>query len=275
MKTRKYISSFITVFFVVCIFHTSYSQDYKRIAEHHQELKIAITDSAKITILAKLADKYSDVNIDSTLKYGNKAITISKKSKRYKGISYVYNSMGDAYWFKSDYESAQEYYFKAYQISDSLNDEQSMALSLYSMGWIFCVQQHDLSKLNYLHNASGLYNKNNNETGVANTNYAIAKSYTESFHYDVKNKPCYDSALYYLQKQRTFINMTDNAKDEYYFGMMLLQYYNNDFKSAIFYGQRGLEILKAKASSGGAVDYNHSPKTITKEESSGGSVSKE
>ncbi len=36
-----------------------------------------------------------------------------------------------------------------------------------------------------------------------------------------------------------------------------------------------IEILKAKASSGGAIDYNHTPKTITKEESSGGSISKE
>lgn len=36
-----------------------------------------------------------------------------------------------------------------------------------------------------------------------------------------------------------------------------------------------IESLRAKASSGGAIDYNHSPKTITKEESSGGSVSKE
>ena len=36
-----------------------------------------------------------------------------------------------------------------------------------------------------------------------------------------------------------------------------------------------IESLKAKASSGSSIDYNHSPKTITKEESSGGSVSKE
>lgn len=36
-----------------------------------------------------------------------------------------------------------------------------------------------------------------------------------------------------------------------------------------------IESLKARASSGSSIDYNHSPKTITKEESSGGSVSKE
>ena len=36
-----------------------------------------------------------------------------------------------------------------------------------------------------------------------------------------------------------------------------------------------IELLKAKASSGGSIDYNHSPKTISKEESSGGSISKE
>lgn len=40
-------------------------------------------------------------------------------------------------------------------------------------------------------------------------------------------------------------------------------------------GVHPIEALKAKASSGGSVDYNHTPKTITKEESSGGSVSKE
>jgi Putative auto-transporter adhesin, head GIN domain len=36
-----------------------------------------------------------------------------------------------------------------------------------------------------------------------------------------------------------------------------------------------IELLRAKASSGGSIEYNHSPKTITKEESSGGSISKE
>lgn len=36
-----------------------------------------------------------------------------------------------------------------------------------------------------------------------------------------------------------------------------------------------LVSLKAKASSGSSIDYNSSPKTLTKEESSGGSVSKE
>lgn len=36
-----------------------------------------------------------------------------------------------------------------------------------------------------------------------------------------------------------------------------------------------IEILKAKASSGASINYTHSPNTITKEESSGGSISKE
>ena len=36
-----------------------------------------------------------------------------------------------------------------------------------------------------------------------------------------------------------------------------------------------IELLRAKASSGSSIEYNHSPKTLTKEESSGGSISKE
>ena len=36
-----------------------------------------------------------------------------------------------------------------------------------------------------------------------------------------------------------------------------------------------LVSLRAKASSGSSIDYNSSPKTVTKEESSGGSVSKD
>jgi hypothetical protein len=36
-----------------------------------------------------------------------------------------------------------------------------------------------------------------------------------------------------------------------------------------------IELFRAKASSGGSIEYNHSPKTLTKEESSGGSISKE
>jgi len=40
-------------------------------------------------------------------------------------------------------------------------------------------------------------------------------------------------------------------------------------------GVHPLVTLKAKASSGSSIDYNSSPKTVSKEESSGGSVSKE
>ena len=40
-------------------------------------------------------------------------------------------------------------------------------------------------------------------------------------------------------------------------------------------GVHPIESLRAKAYSGGGIDYNHTPRTITKEESSGGSISKE
>lgn len=249
MKRKIDILSFITVFFV-CI-NFVFAQDFKRIAEHHQDLKTATNDSTRLIALTRLADKYCEYNIDSTLKYANLAIDLSRKSKRVKSLSYAYNSLGDAYWYKENFQKAQENYFKAYQISDSLDDKKAMALALYSMGWIFCVDQKDLSKINYLHKARQLSTEIKDTRGLSNAYQILARAFIVNYQYEPENKLLYDSALYYCSKQKEL----KTKLSDYYFNMTQLMYYANDFNSAVYYGNRELEWSKDKKDTNDVLIY--------------------
>jgi tetratricopeptide (TPR) repeat protein len=76
-----------------------------------------------------------------------------------RGQNLAYNSLADAYWFHSDYEKAQQYYFKAYRINDSIHDQKEVAFSLYNIGWILCIQQHNYDSDKYLYQSLKFINR--------------------------------------------------------------------------------------------------------------------
>ena len=107
--------------------------------------------------LINLSNNLSSSQFKESILYANKALAISLKMNYVRGRSLAYNSLADAYWFHSDYDKAQQCYFKAYRLSDSIHDQRAIAFSLYNIGWILCIQQHNYQSDKYLYQSLQIY----------------------------------------------------------------------------------------------------------------------
>ena len=111
-----------------------FSQKEKKINELKSEIATSKNDTDRIIGLVNLSNNLSSSQFKDAIAYANEALAISVKNRYVKGQNLAYNSLADAYWFHSDYDKAQHYYFKAYRLSDSIHDEKGIAFSLYNIG---------------------------------------------------------------------------------------------------------------------------------------------
>ena len=134
-----------SLYFVVILFLSFFikAQNVELINRLKKEIANTKDDSTKVKRLVNLSNNLSSSEFKNAIKYANEALELSIKINYVKGKPKAYNSLADAYWFHSDYEKAQQYYFKAYRINDSINDQKEVAFSLYNIGWILCIQQHN------------------------------------------------------------------------------------------------------------------------------------
>ena len=135
MFKAKFIYFFI--FFNICL--VVFSQSDKTIEQLKKEIAGCQEDTIKVKKLVNLTLKLSRNDFRNALASAYDAFSLAKKLNYTLGEIRVYNSIADSYWYHSDYEKAQEYYFKAYRISDSIHDERQIANSLYNIGWIVCI----------------------------------------------------------------------------------------------------------------------------------------
>ena len=106
---------------------------------------------------------------------------LSSKLNYLRGKSNAYNSLADAYWFHSDYNKAQEYYFKSYRINDSIHDQKAIAFSLYNIGWILCIQQHNYTSDKYLYQSLAIYSSLRDTIGLLKIYNALASYYVDRY----------------------------------------------------------------------------------------------
>jgi tetratricopeptide (TPR) repeat protein len=153
------------LFFLLLVF-TCFSQKKSRIERLTEKIAVAKEDTNKVNdliILGRLTrrEDYAKAN-----DYYNQAYKLSNKLKYVGGKIRVYNARGDYYWYQTNYDKAFEYYFKAYRLNDSIHDERGLAESLYNLGWIGCIQQHNYSDDKYLYKSLQITQKLGDNAGL-------------------------------------------------------------------------------------------------------------
>ena len=208
--------------------------------------KIATTknDTDKIIGLVNLSNNLSNSEFNNAIQYANQALELANKINYVKGKSNAYNSLADAYWFHSDYEKAQQYYFKAYRINDSINDQREVAFSLYNIGWILCIQQHNYDSDKYLYQSLAIYKELKDTSGLLKICNAIASYYVDRFNNDITQKKYFDSSIVYFNKGIECAKQSKRYGDlgKMYGNLGDLFYQNKDYATAMFYNEKSLEI---------------------------------
>jgi serine phosphatase RsbU (regulator of sigma subunit) len=230
-------------FLLVCFTQLAVSQNLERIKELKDLIATGKDDTVKVRRLIDLSAMLNTTDFKTAIMYTNDALALSKKISDIKGTALAYSSFADAFWYHSDYEKAQQYYFKSYRISDSIHDKASIAYSLYNIGWIICIQQHNYREDKYLYQSLQLYNELNDPSGSLQIYNAMASYYADRFK--VENmKQYFDSAIVYFNKGIVLAQSAGMHSDlgRIYGNMGDLFYVEKDFSSAAFYNSKSLEI---------------------------------
>lgn len=169
---NKYYFIFLFSFFLIRGGFHAQSPQY--IQGLKNQISTSKDDTTKVKQLINLSNNLSNFEFKDAIKYANEALAISSKLNYIKGKTGSYNSLADAYWYHSDYEKAQQYYFKAYRISDSINDKKAVALALYNIGWILCIQQHNFKEDKYLYQSLQIYQQVKDTSGLLKIYNALA-----------------------------------------------------------------------------------------------------
>jgi len=179
-------------------------------------------DSVKVAVLNDLAYISHKNNFLDAYKYSKEALDLSQKIGYLKGIINSFNSLGDAYWYHTDYIKAQDNYFRAYRLNDSIKDEVGIANSLYNIGWIICLQQKNYKEVGYLYRSLETFERLKDPDGITRVFNALGGFYS-ALHVNSKKKQDFHSALSYYNKALDFFKSIDSPK----------------INSGVFYGNIG------------------------------------
>ena len=238
--------SFIFLFSFFLIMGGFHAQSPQYIQELKNQISKSKDDTTKVKKLINLSNNLSNFEFKDAIKYANEALAISSKINYLKGKTGSYNSLADAYWYHSDYEKAQQYYFKAYRISDSINDKKAVAFALYNIGWILCIQQHNYKEDKYLYQSLQMYQQIKDTSGLLKIYNALASYYADRFKQEKKNKQYFDSAIVYFNKGIEDAQLIGANKDlgRIYGNLGELFYTEQDYRIATYYNEKCLEIYQ-------------------------------
>lgn len=241
MFKTKYI--LIALFFVTCFF--AIGQDTRGIEKLREEIAGCKEDTTKVKKLISLTLKLSRNDFKNAMTSAYDAFSLARKLNYTRGEIRVYNSIADSYWYHADYEKAQEYYFKAYRLSDSIHDERSIAHCLYNIGWVICIQQHNFSESRYLYQSWEIYERLKDTTGMLRIYGGLSSYYVDRFTVE-KSKRYFDSAIIYFNKGIYIAKKANLPGDlsTIYGNMGELFYNQDDIKSANFYNNSAYEIKR-------------------------------
>ena len=237
---------FFLVFVCVLLSWVSSAQHAEKKRLLLEKLDASKDDTNKVEILNKLSFISHKNNFLDAYNYSKAALDLSVKLNYFRGKINSYNSIGDAYWYHADYIKAQDNYFKAYRLNDSIKDEEGIANSLYNIGWIICLQQKNYKEVGYLYRSLTTFEKLKNPDGISRLYNALGGYYSAK-HVSFKKKQDFDSALHYYNKAIAFfkeINAPKINSGVFYGNIGDLMSQLGDYKSAKFYAEKYLEMLK-------------------------------
>ncbi len=222
------------------------AQYFEKRKKLEERLSKSNNDTNRVIILNKIAYISHKNNFMDAIKYSKAALELSEKLNYLKGKIESYNSLGDAYWYHTDYIKSQDNYFKAYRLNDSIKDEIGIANSLYNIGWIICLQQKNYKEVGYLYRSLTTFEKLHDPDGITRLFNALGGFYSAKL-LSYNKKEDFDSALCYYNKALIYyksINAPKINSAVFYGNIGDLMAQLGDYKSAKFYGEKYMVILK-------------------------------
>lgn len=196
------------------------------------------SDSIKIKTFSDLCWYYRSVSTDSAFTYGNRALSLAKKTKNSQGEAQAYNDLGILYYDASNFKKAITYYKKTMHYRQVVNDSMGMASAYNKLGIAYQRIFKMDSAIYYATNALKIYESKNHVQYAA-----IIKNNIANIYQDLKQ---YDKAL------KTHLEVADIRKEIKDLNGLTYSYTNignaylflKDTAQALNYYTKGIDIAK-------------------------------
>lgn len=191
------------IYFIALLFVCQYlfSQEIEhKIKEIKQSLPSLESEKERATAYSDLCWYYSNIQIDSSFKYGKKALEISEKIKDSSLISQVYSDLGSVYFKNGNISSAIKNYNASKKIRLLTNDKRGVAKVEVNLGNIYqTTGQLDQAMKLYM-NSLHYFNSQNDEKTSTIINANLGALYYEQKNYKKSLETVSKSYLYFEEK---------------------------------------------------------------------------
>lgn len=237
-------------FLLLLTFSIGFPQEVTGNEKLLSELSEAKSDTAKIRILDQLAGGIWSKDFAKAKEYNLKAYELAVRIKRTDLQIELTNSLADYYWYRGDYDLGFKYYYNAYRMGDSINDKPNIALSLYNLGWIACVQQKNYNDINYLYRSLKISEEIHDDVAKMKVCNALGSFFGVYFE-DNRERKYFDSAVKYFEIGLKTGRATKRFKNigSFLVGLGDLQYSVKDYKTSKFYMEEARRIYLDKGDS--------------------------
>ena len=126
-----------SLFIIILITISGYSQDKHLVDSLQTILKTAKQDTNKAKILNRLASAYQGNNPDKAMEYAKQNLVLSEQIGFKKGIANAYNIMGGISEDKGDHLTALDLFKKSLKIRQEIGNKQGIAGSFNNVGLVY------------------------------------------------------------------------------------------------------------------------------------------
>ncbi|MFC2114001.1 ATP-binding protein, partial [Bacteroidota bacterium] len=130
-----------------------------------------------VIALNRISEFYWAISIDSSIKYANNALRISKKINFDKGIASAYLHLGGSYYYLSDYYQAIKYFKLSLELWQKIGDQKNEAAILSNLSMIYVTMGLYEKALDYNIQSQKICEKIDDVEGIATAHYINSSIY--------------------------------------------------------------------------------------------------
>ncbi|MBS1637929.1 MAG: tetratricopeptide repeat protein [Bacteroidetes bacterium] len=212
-------------------------------------LKTSQPDTVLVDVYNELCwPVYSFSNLDSSLKYGQRAIDLSKRIGDNKRLVVAYRRIGIAFINKADYQNALYYEKLSYDLASKINFKKGMASALNNFSVIYLNMSDYSQAINYSIRTRQLYEELKDSTNLFQVYYNLGMLFRNIRDYDKAKENVSRSLLIAsIQKKPTQKSFALSA-------IASLMVKQAQYDSAFVYFNKALDLFGAEKNMYGLIE---------------------
>ncbi len=179
-------SGFYTFIFFIFFLHSAFiseAQNQHTIDSLQTVFKTTTEDTTKVSALYGISYEYQGFNSDKAFDFANQSLQLAQSINFKRGQGNAHNMLGDLYWYKGDYASASDHYFKALNIFEALGNRSAIANCYRNIGWVYYTQNNYPVTLEYYNKSLAINTELKNTLPMAQNYNDLGIVYTHMENY--------------------------------------------------------------------------------------------